>query len=524
MLFSDVLHSGAEKYGERTAFRSEGVDCSFVELRDRAFRLANALLSVAEQGDRIAILSQNSAEYLEAYFGVPAAGMALTFLNYRLAPRELARIIDDAGATVVLVEAEYVAMVEQIRADIPTVQTVMAFGDLGEVERSGYDAVLGDITSDATAAPPEIEVSEDDLAWLIYTSGTTGTPKGAMLSQRNVLAGAMAWLVQQDNRLGRDVQLLTFPLCHVSGVAVIGGVLCGATLIVRRSFETVDAMESIDRHGVTRTSLAPTMLGMLLDHPRIDEFSLATLRGISYGGSSITADLLRRAIQRFPNVSFAQGYGMTETAGNTLYMDAETHIEALTRPELLVSAGRGMAANRLRLVDDDMVDVATGDVGEIVIRGDQVMRGYWNRPEANQEVFTDGWLHTGDLGRSTPDGFVAIVDRKKDMIVTGGENVYSREVEDVIAAIPAVREVAIVGLRDDRWGEAVTAVVCVHPSATLTELEVIDMCRAELASYKKPKRVIFVEHLPKNASGKVLKRQLRDEITADLFESGPPEP
>lgn len=513
MLLSDVVQAGAEKYGNRIAYRAGGQESTFVELRDEVFRLSNAMLSIASKGDRIAILSQNTAEYVQAYFGVPAAGMALTFLNYRLAPRELARIIHDAGASVVLVEAQYLSTIEQIRADIPSVHTVVAFGEPGDAQTGGHDVMLAELVEAASTERPAVAVAEDDVAWLIYTSGTTGMPKGAMLSQRNVLTGVTAWMVQSDNRLGRDVQLLTFPLCHVAGIGVVAGVFVGSTLIVRRAFEPLDAMQAIDTYGVTGTSIAPTMLGMLLDHPRIDDFDLGSLRTISYGGSSITADLLKRAMDRFPNASFVQGYGMTELAGNALYMDPTTHLEALDRPELLVSAGRPMALSRLRLVDDDMNDVAVGEVGEIVVRGDQVMLGYWNRPEANEEVFAGGWLHTGDLGRATHDGFVAIVDRKKDMIVSGGENVYSREVEEVIAAIQAVREVAIVGVPDDKWGEAVTAVVCLHDGTALTELEIIEACRSQLAGYKKPRHVVFVEELPKNASGKVLKRELRDRIT-----------
>jgi long-chain acyl-CoA synthetase len=513
MLFSDVVHAGAEKYGDRIAYRADGVERTFVELRNEVFQLANAMLTIASPSDRVAILSENTPEFVEAYLGVPAAGMALTFLNYRLAPRELARIIEDAGATVILVESQYAHTIEQIRSDLTTVRTVVAFGDLDVAPIGSYDLTLAALVADASMEQPDVLVHEDDLAWLIYTSGTTGMPKGAMLSQRNVLTGVTAWMVQSDNRLGRDVQLLTFPMCHVAGIGVIVGVLVGTTLIVRRSFEPLDAMRAIDTYGVTGTSMAPTMLAMLLDHPRIDEFDLGTLRTISYGGSSITADLLRRAMERFPRASFVQGYGMTELAGNALYMDPTTHLEALDRPELLVSAGRPMALSRLRLVDDDMQDVPVGDVGEIVVRGDQVMLGYWNRPDANEDVFLGGWMHTGDLGRATPDGFVAIVDRKKDMIVSGGENVYSREVEEVIAAIPEVREVAIVGVADDKWGEVVTAVVCVHHGATLTEPEIVEICRDQLAGYKKPRHIMFVDELPKNASGKVLKRELRDRIS-----------
>ena len=515
MLFGDVVEAGARRYGDRVAYRFDDVARSFAALDERCCRLANLLVELAARGDRVAILSQNRPEYVEAYFGVPMAGMALTFLNYRLAPRELVRIINDAGATVLLVEADYLPVVAQMRPELATVKTVVAFGDRATALGSGeVDLWYDDGLAAHSVSRPQVDVGEDDLAWLIYTSGTTGMPKGAMLSHRNVLTGVTTWMVHSDNRAARDVQLLTFPLCHVAGIGVLAGLFLGTTLVIRRSFDPGDAMEMIDRYGVTLTSMAPTMINMVLDHPRCGEADLSSLRSISYGGSSMSADTLKRAMRRFPHVAFVQGFGMTELSGNVLYMDPRAHVEALERPELLTAAGRSMALSQLRLVDDDMRDVPVGEVGEIVVRGDQVMQGYWQRPDANEEAFAGGWFHTGDLGRATEDGFVAIVDRKKDMIVSGGENVYSREVEEVIFDLPAVRDVAVIGVPDPHWGESVVAVVCRHEGASLTEREVIEACRAALASYKKPKKVVFADELPRNPSGKVLKRQLREDLTA----------
>jgi len=320
-------------------------------------------------------------------------------------------------------------------------------------------------------------------------------------------------MIHSSNTVAADVSLMMFPLCHVAGIGVISNVLMGVTLVLRRAYEPLDAITMIDRYGVTATSFAPTMLSMLLQHPRLDEFSLASLRTIAYGGSSMPVETLRRAMARFPGADFVQGFGMTELSGNVLYFDSASHrLAATERPELLAAAGRTMALSRIRLVDDDMRDVAVGEVGEIVVRGDQVMLGYWRRPEANEEAFAGGWFHTGDMGRTDADGYVAIVDRKKDMIVTGGENVYSKEVEDVVYAVAGVAEASVIGLPDPHWGENVVAVVVVAPGATVTEGDIVGACRASLAGYKKPKRVFFVDELPRNASGKILKRELRERF------------
>ena len=503
---------GAHKYGERAAVVFDDDEISFTTLHARTKRLANALLSIAAPGDRVAILSQNRPEFVDAYFGVPMAGMGLTFLNYRLAPREWSRIVADAEASVLLVEDAYAEAVAGIRDELTSVHTIVVLGgaDPAGVADLRYDELLAAASDD----DPPVDVGEHDLAWLIYTSGTTGMPKGAMLSHRSLLTSLNSWMIHSSGTVAADVSLMMFPLCHVAGIGVISGVLMGVTLILRRAYEPLDAMTMIDRYHVTTTSFAPTMLSMLLQHPNIDDHSLASLRTIAYGGSSMPVETLRRAMARFPGADFVQGFGMTELSGNVLYFDPASHrLAASERPELLAAAGRTMALSRIRLVDDDMCDVGVGEVGEIVVQGDQVMLGYWRRPEANEEAFAGGWFHTGDLGRADEQGYTAIVDRKKDMIVTGGENVYSKEVEDVIYAVPGVAEASIIGLPDPHWGENVTAVVVRDPDSTVTADEIVAACRTSLAGYKKPKRVEFVDELPRNASGKILKRELRDRFS-----------
>jgi acyl-CoA synthetase (AMP-forming)/AMP-acid ligase II len=288
----------------------------------------------------------------------------------------------------------------------------------------------------------------------------------------------------------------------------------GSTLVLRPAYEPEDFMQQVQQHRITTTPMAPTMLNMLLQHPALDQYDLSSLTGIAYGGASMPVEVLKRAMNRFPAAQFVQGFGMTELSGNVLFFDPASHVRAVReRPEMLAAAGRPMALSSLRVVDDEMNDVGVGEVGEIVVQGDQVMQGYWRNPVATEEAFAGGWFHTGDLARFDHEGYHYIVDRKKDMIITGGENVYSRQVEDVIYQHPSVVEVAVIGLPDEHWGENVCAVVVLEPGATTTAQEIVEICRDNLAGYKKPKRVEFVDVLPKNASGKVLKRELRTQLS-----------
>jgi acyl-CoA synthetase (AMP-forming)/AMP-acid ligase II len=506
MLLGDVPVIAARKFRDQPAIVFDGGTTTFRQLDDRVRRLANGLGAVAGVGDRVGILMENRPAFVEAYYGVPTAGMVLTFLNYRLNPKELAHIMRDSGATVLMTEPKYLPAVAAIRDSLPDLKLVVCDGDGGDVS---YEELL----AGASTSTPTAEVSADDVAWLIYTSGTTGQPKGAMLSHRNLLTSLASWLIESSSGPG-DAYLMPFPLCHVAGYGVPGYCLRGATLVLRAAYEPGDFMASVDRHRVTGAPLAPTMLNMLLQHPDVDTYDLSSLQTIAYGGSGMPVEVLRAALGRFPDAEFVQGFGMTELAGNVLFLYPATHVRALQgAPQLLAAAGRPMPLVDLRLVDDDMNDVETGLVGEIVVRGDQVMKGYWNNPAATEEAFAGGWFHTGDLGRMDAEGYVYIVDRKKDMIVTGGENVYSRQVEDVLYRHPAVAEAAVIGLPDVHWGETVCAVIVARPGQTVTPEEITAFCKEELAGYKKPRRVEIVDELPKNASGKVLKRQLRDRLS-----------
>jgi acyl-CoA synthetase (AMP-forming)/AMP-acid ligase II len=399
--------------------------------------------------------------------------------------------------------------VADIRTSVPSIRQLVVIG--GEVP----DGLLGyhDLLAAGDGADPTPRAHRDpaDTAWLIYTSGTTGRPKGAMLSHRAVVSAALnamlEWRATADERV-----LFCFPLCHVAAFIPVAYHLRAATVVMMRGFDPAAWLDLVARHRITHAGLAPTMLDFILRSGGVDEADLDSIELIVYGGSPIPPPLLEAGIKRFGDV-FMGSYGMTELSGNVLMLGIDEHRRAVAgEPGLLQAAGRCECLASVRVVDEDLRDVAVGEVGEIVVSGDQVMTGYWRAEEATAEVLVDGWLRTGDLARVDAEGLFYIVDRKKDMIVTGAENVYPREVEDVLSRCPGIRDVAVVGLPDERWGEVVTAVVVPEPGTVLDDEAVRAFGRRALAGYKVPKRVETVELLPRNAAGKVLKRQLRAQL------------
>ncbi|MGH9132506.1 MAG: class I adenylate-forming enzyme family protein [Ilumatobacteraceae bacterium] len=506
MLLSDIVRLNGRKTPSRTAIVTAERTVTFGELRDSSWRVANAMLELGDPGDRVAILAENLPEYVECYYGVPAAGMALTFLNYRLHPREWAWIIDNAEAGVLIVQHKYLEQIEPLLGELECVRHVVVIGD-GDKAYPNYADVVGA----AAADDPPGDVDEDSTAWLLYTSGTTGFPKGAMLTHRNLTVAALESVIEYEPQPD-ERNLVAFPLCHVSGYTVPVTHLRGGRIVLTPMFEPELWMQLVDEHGITGTAMAPTMLNMVLQHPRIGEYRLDTLRGIGYGAAAMPVEVLRTAIDRFGPIVYS-GFGMTELGGNVLTFPKSAHERAINGEEhLLASCGTPMCLADVKVVDEQMAECPPGVVGEIVIRGEQVLKGYFRNEEGTAKAFDDGWFRTGDMARRDEEGFFYIVDRMKDMIITGGENVYSREVEEVLYTHPAVSEAAVVGLPDPVWGENVTAVVVLRPDTTATEADIIATARDRLAGFKKPKRVIFVDELPKTVSGKIIKRELRDRF------------
>ncbi|WP_020106559.1 long-chain-fatty-acid--CoA ligase [Nocardia sp. 348MFTsu5.1] len=505
MLVSDIVEYGARKHPDRIALRFEDQTVSYAELRDRSRRLANTLLTVAQPCDRVAILSTNCTEYFDCYYGVPMAGMALTILNFRLHADQIASLIQNSEARVLIVSAEFADVVGEIRDRIPTVQKVVVIG--GTDEATSWDAFV----DGASAEPPAAAPSPEDIAWMVYTSGTTGMPKGVMISHRNLVSGitssALEWALPDNT-----VFLFCFPLCHVGGYVTLLNHMVGSTVGIVRAYDNATFLRLVQEWKVTQTGLAPTMINFLLKDPALADYDLGTLEAIGYGSSAIPAAVLREGLERL-GVDFYQGMGMTELAGNVLHFNQEAHRRAADgETGLLAAAGKPMRLADIRIVDEEMRDVPLGQVGEMIVRGDQVMSGYWRDPQSTAAAFTDGWFHTGDLVRQDEEGFVYIVDRMKDLIISGGENVASLAVEQALYRHPSVAEAAAIGVKDETWGEVVCAVVVLREGADATADDIIATCRDHLGGFQVPRRVVFVDTLPRNVMGKVLKRDIRDQL------------
>ncbi|HEY5886864.1 MAG TPA: AMP-binding protein [Acidimicrobiales bacterium] len=482
MLLHD-LPATAEPAARALTFGDE--HWSFARLTAEIDRVATAVTVRTDAGDRVGLVGRNRLAYVAALYGIPAAGRIAVPLNHRLAPAEIAAQAEYAGTTVVI-------------------------GDRGD---DGLDGAVpwAEWSTEVAASPPSAlrgGPAPDDPAWILFTSGTTGRAKGAVLTHRSLLAaveGANAARPVADD----DVYGFCFSLCHVAAYNVFCLHAAGRPVVITEGFDPAELARVGEREPVTTVSLAPTMLAMLLDHLRDDAGAgrnpFATLRQLAYGASSMAPELLRRGAETL-GVGFAQGYGMTELSGNAVFLDAEAHRSALTdRPHLLRAAGKPSPVVKVRIAGD----------GEILVRGPQVMAGYWDDPEATAATIVNGWLHTGDFGEIDAEGYLYVVDRAKDIVVTGGENVSSREVEEVLADHPGVATVAVIGVPDERWGEAVCAVIVPVPSAEPSLEDLVAFTRGRLGGFKQPRRLVLVSGLPVNAAGKVLKRELRAEVTAD---------
>ncbi len=485
MLLHDLIADAAARAPETPAVITDTGSVTFRTLLTRVDARAAEIAALTEPGARVAVLAENCIEYVELYYAVPHAGRVLVPLNHRLHPEEWAATLERAGVTLAYVDA-----VHADRFDAPARVPVRALG--APITQAG---AAGGFTSPAR--------SPDDVAWLIGTSGTTGSPKLAMLSDANLIAAVDATLPARP--VGDDDVLATpFPLCHVAGYNVLVLHRRARPIVLQSTFDPVGLTALVRDQGVTMLSLAPTMIAMLLDHPDVHDSDLASIHSLGYGASPIPGPVLQRVVERW-DWHCSQGFGMTELGGNALFLGPDEHRRAAAGDtRLQVAAGRPSAGVEVRLGADH----------ELLVRAPQVMRGYWNQPDATANAITDGWLHTGDIARIDDDGIVSIIDRKKDVIVSGGENVASREVEDVLHAHPAVADVAVIGLPDERWGERVCAVVVAREAVEADVL--IAHCRSQLAGFKTPKTIEFVDELPRNASGKVLKHRLRT-----TFASGP---
>jgi fatty-acyl-CoA synthase len=516
MNISFILEKALSLYAQKEAVVCGEARFTYLQFADRVYRLANFLHSIGVgQGDCVAILHQNSHEFLESYFATAQVGAILNPLNYRLSPNELAFILRDSGASLLISSERFVQSVEPLLEMGINFSQVLWTGS--EVNLSApfksmyYEEVL---RGEKGVAPSMPDISDDDVVHLYYTSGTTGRPKGVMLSHKNVCVHALAAIAEL--KLGDyDNWIHVAPLFHLADAwATFAVTWVGGKHVVAADFDPPLVLSAIERERITITNMIPTMLNMLVNTPGVETHDFSSLRAILSGGAPIAPEVVRKIMGVF-KCDYIQTYGMTETSPYLTVSILKENLAHLSDEEQFVykaKTGRPFAGVLLKVVRDDGTEVMANDeeVGEIIVKGDIVTKGYWNRPEETAKALRDGWLYTGDMAVVDNEGYVNIVDRKKDMIITGGENVYSVEVENVLYTHPLVLEAAVIGVADPKWGEAVKAVLVLKPGETATEEEIIQYCKEHIARYKAPKSVDFISELPKTGSGKIFKKGLKE--------------
>ena len=528
------LHYARDQFPNKVGVVCGDNRFTYGQFSERAQRLAGALISAgAKPGDRIAFLSTNCHRLLEAYYGVLEAGCILLPLNIRLAPPELAFVLNDAQARFLFVETALLPLAESFRATVPSIETTFLLDGRPQaswVASQSYDDLL---VSSLPFQCDFTQIDEDSTAELFYTSGSSDRPKGVMLTHRNVYLHALCVIAAEQTSpvtLGgtccRSVVLHTIPLFHANGWGSAHTItLAGGTHVMIHHFNPVDVFGLIERERVTACAMVPTMVTALVHSPERPKFDLSSLRIIMVGGAASSPTLVKAAHEKL-GCNCISGYGMTETSPVLTKSPVKSGLawesESLYAGQAMT--GFAIPGVELRVLGVDGEEVAHDglQVGEVTARGDGIMEGYWRQPEATAAVMKNGWFHTGDMATVDGNNYVQIVDRKKEIIVSGGENISSLEVEKVICAHPMVYEVAVIPVPDEKWGEVPKAVIVLKPGTTVTEEELLDFCRAKLSHYKCPRSVDFVESMAKTGTGKLLKRELRQRYWTDQKSAASP--
>lgn len=507
LVLGDIPRLNARRYGDKKALIMDERSLTFDELNRLANRIAAGLRSRGlRTGDRVALLSHNCLEFIPIVFAVWKCGAIIVPINFRFKADEAAYVLGNAQPRIIFHDGELTALVEETfkKHFAPVIPVSIS----GNPLKGGVS--LEELINGEPDEEPGFEPETSSAAMVMYTSGTTGTPKGVIFSHFRELSD----ITNTSMELGirhEDVMLVNMPMFHNGGLSlsVMITLLHGCTcVILAGSFDPDVYFSTIERFGISIINVVPTMLAKLVSHPRIGDYNLASLKKISYGSSPISESVLGEALNIF-KADFYQSYGQTET-GMLLGLNPADHLTGKSR-----FTGRPLCRSDVRVVNGDGKDVAVGEVGEIISRQKPLgMDGYYGMEEANKETIRDGWIYTGDLARAEPDGYFTVVDRLKDMIISGAENIYCKEIENVISEHPGVEEVSVFGIPDDMWGESVCAAVVAKKGQALSENEIVDFCGSRLSGYKKPKRVELRDELPKNAAGKVVKKLLREPYWA----------
>lgn len=511
----DFLNIATAIVPDRTCVVFEGKRLSYAEINERANRLANALLKLGVQKtDRVAILQVNCPQYLESYYATAKTGAIFVPLNFRAKQDELTYMLTNAEASTLFVGERYLDMVNGMRPQLSFVNNYISI----DKKSDGflyYEDLVG------SAPPDEVvtEIDDNDTTILLYTAGTTGRPKGVPLTH-NSFSVYVLGNVEPASPDITETNLLTVPLYHVAGTqALLAAIYGGRTLAMMRQFETREWLETVQKEKASRAMLVPTMLKWIVDDPDFNKYDLSSLKVITYGAASMPLEVIKKAMEVLPGVRFINAFGQTETASTITALTPEDHNITGTEAEkekklkrLASSIGRPLPDVEMKVIDEEGNELPPGEVGEIVARGPRVMSGYWKDPEKTAQALTkDGWLRTGDMGYRDEDGYFYLAGRADDLIIRGGENISPEEVENVLYSHPKIEEAAVIGIPDPEWGQEPRAIVVLKKGAEATAEEIMEFCRQRLSSFKRPRSVIFVDSLPRNPMGKVLKRVLRQQ-------------
>jgi acyl-CoA synthetase (AMP-forming)/AMP-acid ligase II len=503
-----ILKRTAKNLPDREGLVVGGRRLAFKEINERVNQLANALLAQGlQKGDRVGLLFYNSLAYFESYLALYKAGLIWVRLNYRLSISELTNMMRDSQAFAIIYGPEFEKVADEICSNVSAVKLRI---HQGEGPGLGYE----DFLSSGSKEEPSIEVNEEDLSDIWYTSGTTGEPKGIMITHRNILTcvqlllSDVYWITEED-------KLLTVgALSHAGSVRVLPFVSRGALNVLHKSFDPMEIFETVEKEEITDISTVPTMLLALMDHPERRNYDLSSLKTITYAGAPTPVERIKEAVNIFGPI-LDQSFGQAESIITITHLPKHEHIvnNDPEREKRLASVGREYPGVQLKVVNEKDEECAPGEIGEVITKSDLVMKGYWNRPQQTAEALKNGWLYTGDLGYQDEKGYLYLMDRKHGKIITGGLNVYPREVEEVLSQHKAIAEVCVFGVPDPKWGEAVTAAVTLRSGTDTSEQELIEFCKSKVASYKTPKKFHILDSLPKSAYGKILQRELKKRFS-----------
>ncbi len=507
--WADIIYRNALLYPDQEAFVYGDTRITFSEFNARTNKLINALHKMGvKKGDVLGMLSWSCLGFVEVYGASMKGGFIASPFNPRLREDELEYIINYSEANTLFVGQELLEVANSLRQRLPKVKNYIC------LEGSAPDMIAhDDLLKSYPGEEPDAQVEEDDPICIIYTSGTTGMPRGALYTQRRLIEDSKTLVIDMELQPGHKRVQIT-PLFHIAGNTHFRASLySGGCNIIVKFFDAAETLQIIQRERATHMDFVPTHLAAMLNLPDLKKYDISSIKFLWYGASPMPLEVLKKGMKVFGPI-FAQGYGQSESGPAISHLSKEDH-NVLDRPEKeqkkLMSAGRPDIGVQVKIVDEKGKDVELGEVGEIIVRSKQLMVEYWHKPEDTKANLVDGWLHTGDMGYYDEEGYIYIADRKKDMIITGGENVYPREAEEVLYRHPAVLETAVIGVPDPYWVERVHAIVATKKGASTTAEELIAFCKKNIAGYKAPKSVEFVDSLPKNPAGKILKRELREK-------------